>query len=321
MAVRHHVCILLSLTALLSLVPATDAQLAYRFYKESCPQAEEIVALYVAKALLNDVTAAAPLLRLHFHDCFVRGCDASLLLDGVNNIPAEKDSDNNFSLTNFDTVDAIKAQLEADCPGVVSCADLLALAARDAVFLVGGPFVPVKTGRRDGFVSFANETGALPGLTSIDVLIQVFKNVGLNLVDMITLQGSHTIGVTHCNDTGGNRITGTPTVPIDPTFRKILQATCIVKNAVQNSSTIPLDIGTPAKFDNQYYKNLLKNFGTLVTDEGNYYDNRTVSLVKKFAADQKAFFKQYVTSLLKMSEISVLTGTKGEIRKNCHKKN
>jgi peroxidase len=33
-------------------------------------------------------------------------------------------------------VDAIKAKLDAACPGVVSCADTLALAARDSVRLV-----------------------------------------------------------------------------------------------------------------------------------------------------------------------------------------
>jgi peroxidase len=52
---------------------------------------------------------------------------------------------------------AIKARLEAACPETVSCADVLALAARDSLVLVGGPSYPVLTGRRDSARSFYDE--------------------------------------------------------------------------------------------------------------------------------------------------------------------
>lgn len=46
---------------------------------------------------------------------------------------AEKDAIPNLSLSGFDVVKDIKDAVEAKCPGVVSCADILTLAARDAV--------------------------------------------------------------------------------------------------------------------------------------------------------------------------------------------
>ncbi|BAS99699.1 Os07g0104233, partial [Oryza sativa Japonica Group] len=106
-------------------------------------------------------TLAAAILRLHFHDCFVRGCDASVLLSsthgvGGNNM-AERDAPPNRSLRGFVSVQRVKSRLEAACPSTVSCADILALMARDAVLLASGPYWPVPLGRRDGRVSCAAE--------------------------------------------------------------------------------------------------------------------------------------------------------------------
>ena len=103
------------------------------FYARTCPRAEAIVRSTVQSHLRSDISLAAGLLRMHFHDCFVQGCDASVLIDGPN---TEKTAIPNLSLKGFDVIDDAKAKLEAACPGVVSCADILTLAARDSVVLV-----------------------------------------------------------------------------------------------------------------------------------------------------------------------------------------
>ncbi|KAJ6917360.1 hypothetical protein NC652_019657 [Populus alba x Populus x berolinensis] len=123
---------------------------------------------------------------MHFHDCFIRGCDGSVLLSSTKKNQAEKDAIPNQTLRGFNVIDAVKSALEKKCPGVVSCSDILALVARDAVLMIGGPHWDVPTGRRDGRVSIANE--ALFNLPSpfanITVLKQQFSATGLSVKDL-----------------------------------------------------------------------------------------------------------------------------------------
>ncbi|MBA0754617.1 hypothetical protein Gogos_021383 [Gossypium gossypioides] len=120
------------------------------YYDNTCPDAEAIIKNATEKRVTNDPTLPARFLRMHFHDCFVRGCDGSVLLNSTTNNTAEKDAIPNLTLAGFDVIDDIKAEVEKECPNVVSCADVLALAARDAVsFKVSsknhcGMFLPVE---------------------------------------------------------------------------------------------------------------------------------------------------------------------------------
>lgn len=67
----------------------------------------------------------------------MQGCDASVLLDDTITLQGEKRASNNIhALKGFRIIDRIKNRLESDCPATVSCADILTVAARDAVILV-----------------------------------------------------------------------------------------------------------------------------------------------------------------------------------------
>ncbi|KAF7811411.1 lignin-forming anionic peroxidase-like [Senna tora] len=79
-----------------------------------------------------------------------KGCDASILLDDSSVFESEKTAGPNVnSVRGYNVIDQAKTEVEKICPRVVSCADILAVAARDASFSVGGPSWTVKLGRRD----------------------------------------------------------------------------------------------------------------------------------------------------------------------------
>ncbi|KAM0843329.1 hypothetical protein ACQ4PT_037011 [Festuca glaucescens] len=130
---------LVTLAMLLSSGTTVVACIDVGFYDGACPSAETLVPQTVAASFANNSGVAPALIRMHFHECFVKGCDGSVLIDSTTGNKAEKDSPPNFpSLRFFEIVDRAKAAVEAQCPRVVSCAYILAFAARDSVVLSGG---------------------------------------------------------------------------------------------------------------------------------------------------------------------------------------
>lgn len=72
-------------------------------------------------------------------------CDGSILLDGAPGVPGEQASFRNFGLRNFKFFYDLKKTLEATCPGVVSCADLVALTGVYSIKIVGSRFQVPRT--------------------------------------------------------------------------------------------------------------------------------------------------------------------------------
>ncbi|KAK4347694.1 hypothetical protein RND71_034033 [Anisodus tanguticus] len=185
-----------SLTAALFLVATVSSQfddidLPFDYYSLSCPQLESIMQKKVEEWIKKDYSLAPALMRLHFHDCFVRGCDASILLDHEG---SEKSAKASKTLRGFEVIDDIKRELEKACPKTVSCADILTAAARDATIAVGGPFWMVPYGRKDGIVSMAKEADKLipMGHELVTDLLEFFQSKGLNVLDLVVLSDPRT---------------------------------------------------------------------------------------------------------------------------------
>ncbi|KAG9154582.1 hypothetical protein Leryth_017341 [Lithospermum erythrorhizon] len=255
--------------------------LTFGFYRGTCPEAESIIFAWVEKAVSEDPRMAASLLRLHFHDCF--GCDASVLLDDRANFVGEKTAGPNVnSLRGFEVIDAIKADLETFCPETVSCADILALAARDSVSISGGPGWDVQMGRKDSLsASKSAANNNIPGPNSdLATLVSKFQAVGLSPNDVA------------------------------------LQQLCGSSDA--NTTLANLDLSTPATFDNQYYVNLLTGEGLLPSDQALISgDDEARRLVESFVDDPTIFFEEFKKSMVKMGSLGSSSGGNGEIRRNC----
>ncbi|CAI0385243.1 unnamed protein product [Linum tenue] len=226
-----------------------SAQLSPTFYSTSCPNLLTIVRNAMTQAVNNEARMAASILRLFFHDCFVNGCDASILLDDTATFTGEKNAGpNRNSARGYEVIDAIKTRVEAACNATVSCADILALAARDGVVLVGGQSWTVPLGRRDA------RTRA------------------------------------NCPATGGD------------------------------ANLAPMDT-TPARFDNDYYRGLVARRGLFHSDQELFNGGSQDAAVRGYSNNAASFLGDFAAAMVRMGNISPLTGTNGEVRRNCRRIN
>ncbi|XP_050213090.1 peroxidase 12 [Mercurialis annua] len=298
--------------------PPIKNGLSWSFYKKSCPKVESIIQKELKKIFKKDVGQAAGLLRLHFHDCFVLGCDSSVLLDGSAGGPSEKSELPNLSLRKqaFKIVNDLSSLLQKECGPVVSCSDIVALAARDSVVLTGGPDYDIPLGRRDG-TKFAEVNATFEHLVGpqarVDEILRKLDRKGLDATDAVSLSGGHTIGIGHCTSFT-ERLYPVRDATMDQTFHKNLMLTC---PKLDTHNTTNLDLRSPNKFDNKYFVDLMNRQGLFTSDQDLYTDKRTRGIVTSFAVNETLFFEKFVVGMLKMGQLEVLTGNQGEIRVNC----
>ncbi|RZC56765.1 hypothetical protein C5167_015622 [Papaver somniferum] len=272
--------------------------------------------------LPNGPTMAAALLRLQFHDCFVTGCDASLLLDGPS---SEKTAFPNLSVRGYDVIDKAKAALEKACPGVVSCSDIIAVATRDAVVLSKGLSYRVQTGRRDGSDSKKENVNLPSPFITVKDSIAAFAAKGLNKKEMVLLLAAHTVGITHCalirNRLYNFRNNGTRDPTMDATLFQILSKKC-PKSDTSLGGEIALD-QTPNSInvvDNGFLKQVKLRKGILEIDQGLGLDPLTAEIVRSYADGPLSpkFRSDFGAAMIKLGSVGVLTGKNGEIRRTCN---
>nr|AAY89058.1 class III peroxidase [Phelipanche ramosa] len=300
----------------LSITPC-QAQLSPTFYDSICPNALSTIRTSIRRAVAAERRMAASLIRLHFHDCFVQGCDASILLDDSPTIQSEKSAGPNVnSVRGYDVIETAKREVESICPRNVSCADIVALAARDASVAVGGPTWTVKLGRRDSTTANPNEANTdLPSpFASLQTLITAFDDKGLSETDMVALSGSHTIGQSRCF-LFRSRIYSNGT-DIDPNFASTRRRQCPQTGGDNNLA--PLDLVTPNSFDNNYFRNLIQRKGLLESDQVLFNGGSTNALVTSYSNNPRLFATDFASAMVRMSEIQPLLGSNGIIRRVCN---
>ncbi|XP_057521804.1 peroxidase 44-like [Amaranthus tricolor] len=309
----------------MTLVGQSYAQLKNGFYLGKCRKTnvEKDIFDVVNAAYKKDRSIVAALLRMQFHDCFVRGCDASILLDGSN---SEKTDGSNASVRGYELIDACKASLEKKCPGVVSCADIIVIATRVAVFLAQGRWYNVETGRRDGLISRASEAQAnLPGPTiPVPVAIDIFRRRGLSADDFVLLLGGgHTVGVLHCNfflDRLYNfQNSGKPDKTMNPTTLSAFRKRC-PRSGSNNFVFADQTKGSEFKVDKGYYNAITQGKGVLQIDQQIALHPATSGIVRRLSVTGDFAF-QFGGAMVRLGRVGVLTGSKGQIRKNCRRLN
>ena len=138
---------------------------------------------------------------------------------------------------------------------------------------------------------------------------------------MVTLSGAHSIGVSHCSSFSNRLYSFNATHPqdpsMDPEFARHLKTKCPPPSNTGSDPTVALEVQTPNRLDNKYYKDLKNHRGLLTSDQTLFDSPSTVRMVKNNARYGENWGNKFAAAMVRMGAIDVLTGTQGEIRKNC----
>nr|GMD06892.1 anionic peroxidase [Ipomoea batatas] len=269
----------------------------------------------VDAAITAETRMGASLIRLHFHDCFVDGCDGGILLNDTANFTGEQGAPaNSNSVRGFSVIDQAKRNAQTKCADTpVSCADVLAIAARDAFRKFTNQTYNITLGRQDART--ANFTGAntqLPApFDNLSIQTAKFADKGFNQREMVVLAGAHTVGFSRC------AVLCTST-NLNQNRSATLQCTCPA--SANDTGLVGLD-PSPGTFDKKYFEELVKGQGLLFSDQELMQSNATVTAVRRYRDATGAFLTDFAAAMVKMSNLPPSAGVQLEIRNVCSRVN
>ncbi|KAL6899102.1 hypothetical protein ACP4OV_005760 [Aristida adscensionis] len=311
---------------------------AGRYYPDKF---EDKVRKEVQNAIAYNRGIGAALVRLVFHDCWVGGCDGSVLLDETptDGRNTEKKAVNNIGLDGFDVIDTIKQKLPNEN---VSCADIIAFAGRDAAVILSGGKISynLTRGRMDGVTSSAAAADKVLPTSDFD-----FDQLKANFVDndfrkftveeLVVLSGAHSIGVAHLSSYV-NRLSGETPIDSDylaalnnatpPVLLKQGKNPTVPNNArdetnafQQQASYDPAAMGvnpTRLVLDNSYYHNNLVNKVLFKSDWVLRTDGEAADKLQEYRDNPDEWNSDFAAAMAKLSSLPA-QGKNLEIRKNC----
>ncbi|KAL6525984.1 L-ascorbate peroxidase 3 [Orobanche hederae] len=229
------------------------------------------------RALIAIKNCAPIMLRLAWHDAGTY--DVNTKTGGPNGSIRNEEEYNHGANNGLKIALEFCEQVKSKCPKI-TYADLFQLAGVVAVEVTGGPTIDFVPGRKDSKVS--PREGRLPDAKKgVPHLREVFYRMGLSDKDIVVLSGGHTLGRAHHERSG-----------FDGPWT-----------------------AEPLKFDNSYFKELLKGetegLLKLPTDVALLDDPEFRHYVKLYAEDEDAFFRDYAESHKKLSELGFTPTTTG----------
>ena len=129
---------------------------------------------------------------------------------------------------------------------------------------------------------------------------------------MYDFSGSHTIGQARCTNFRTRIYNETN---INSTFAASLQANCPSTGGDDNLAA--LDVTSQDTFDNAYFTNFLTQRGLFHSDQQLFNGGSTDSQVTDYSNNPNTFSTDFANAMVKMSNLSPLTGSNGQIRATC----
>lgn len=251
----------------------------------------------------------------------LQGCDASILLNSrALTCKSEMESSQNLGIRKLEAINHIKSILEITCPGQVSCADIIALAAKESVLITKGSDIKIPLGRKNSVTCSSPQQAdaKLPAAgIAVNELLRIFTSHRMNLEESVAILGAHTLGAGHCINIVNRLYKQKAGDRMNRGFQILLRLNCPTEVPLTNLTAVPNDL-TPLTFDNQYYKGILMGTGLLGIDSSISQDPYTLPIVRQFAADQSYFFQVFSSAFVKLSSTKVHTHKKSEVRRQCN---